>query len=150
MAHQLGAPLTTFGHFDPEEAEAAIALGVDLAAVDVESLRDGRLHLGHGARRLGVDVGADPVASVHDERALVHARLRRRDEVQVVRPPRPCRVNVRVGVEDGFQILPFACVPSRRQKKKTVSVRPATVASAAAAGSRDLGVGVVVWARVQP
>ncbi|RDW76326.1 putative pentafunctional AROM polypeptide [Aspergillus mulundensis] len=83
-----------------EEAEPAIGLGIDLDAVDHEALRDGRLELGDGARGVGRDVAREPVAAVHDERALVHACFRPRDEVSVVQAAGPGRVDDGVGVED--------------------------------------------------
>lgn len=114
MAHKHGLPLIL--HLDPEEAEAAITLGVGFHPVEVEALRDGRLHLGHRARRRAVDVRADAVAPVHDERPGVHASFRRRDEVEVVRPTRPGRVDVGVRMEDVGQILPFAGIAASSRR----------------------------------
>lgn len=74
MPHVPSAPFSLVG-LDPEEAEAAIALGIGFASVEVEALSDGGLHLGHGASGVEIDVGRDPVAAMHDERAVVHALL---------------------------------------------------------------------------
>lgn len=52
------------------------------------------------------------MAAVHDERAVVHASLRGRDEVEMVRPARPRCVDVCIGMEDGFQIFPFTRIPA--------------------------------------
>lgn len=60
---------------DPEETKPTIALGVDLAPVEVEPLRDGGLHLGHGSGRIKIDVRRDAVTTVHDEGSIVHAPL---------------------------------------------------------------------------
>ena len=110
MPHKPGSPLARVGHFDPEKAEPAIALGVDFASVKHKPLGDGRLHLGHGPRGLAVNVGGATVAAMHDEGPLVHTGLRRLDEIQVMRPSGPGRVDVSVGMKDGFEVLPFTRV----------------------------------------
>lgn len=74
MPHVPGLPLPLLC-LEPKEAESAVALGIGFGAIEVEALRDRRLHLGHRARGLGVDVGADPVTAMHDEGARVHATL---------------------------------------------------------------------------
>lgn len=84
MADKTCAPLAlqrAISLLAPEEAEAAIALGVDGAAVQHEALRDRGLHLGHGKQARRRDVTGHAVAAVHDERAAVHAGLRPGDEV---------------------------------------------------------------------
>ena len=50
------------------------------------------------------------MTAVHDEGAFVHAGLRGGDEVLVVGPPCPGCVDVGTGMEDRFQVLPFAGV----------------------------------------
>lgn len=91
---------TAFVKFHPEEKKPAIALRIDLAAVEDESLCDGCLHLRRRTSRGSVDISADPMASVHDEGACVHSPFRRADKILPVRFARPRCVNVRIRVED--------------------------------------------------
>lgn len=106
MTHILGPPLT-LEFFGPKEAESTVALGVDFTAIDHEALRDSGFHLGGSAAGLGIDISTDAMAAVHDKDAVVHAFLRRGDEVEVMSPTCPGGVDVRVWVENRSQILPF-------------------------------------------
>lgn len=99
MAHEFRQP-SPIRLFFKKETEAAVALGVDLAPINYEALRDGRLHIRNCARRCGVDVRSRAVDAMHDKGTLVHSGLRGFDEVLVVRPPSPRGVDVSVNVED--------------------------------------------------
>ena len=94
----------------PEETEAAVRLGVSLTPVDIEALRDRRLHLGGGTRGLGVDVRSSPLAAVHDPATGVHIGLTRGDEVAEGSASGPRGVDDHVVVEEGGEVLPFAGV----------------------------------------
>lgn len=82
MTHESGTPAAV--RLLEEETESAVCLGVDLASVDGETLRNGRFHLGNGARGVGGDVCCHAVAAVHDKGAFVHACLGCGDEVFIV------------------------------------------------------------------
>ena len=124
MPHKSRAPLACqlrkFGRVGgdllPEEAEAAVAFGVNFAAVTgfggevgkSEPLGDGGFHLCDGPCGRSVDVGRAAVATVHDEGAFVHAGLRSGDEVAVEGAAGPGSVDVGAGVKYAFEVFPFA------------------------------------------
>lgn len=82
-----------------KEAEAAVALGVNVASFNGEALRYGRFHLRDGTGRVSINVGGRAVDAVHDEGAVVHSGFRAFYEAFVVCPPGPGGVDVGVGVE---------------------------------------------------
>lgn len=98
MTHESGTPVTI--RLLEEKTESAVRLGIDLASVDGETLRNGRFHLGNGARGVGSDVCCHAVAAVHDKGAFVHAGLGCGDEVFIVDTAGPRGVYVGVWVED--------------------------------------------------
>lgn len=97
MSHKPRSPFTIC--LFKKEAEAAVCLGIDFSTVNVEALRNGRLHLRHGTGCVGGDITRNPVASVHYERPFIHSGLGRGDEVLVADPAGPGGVDEGVGVE---------------------------------------------------
>jgi hypothetical protein len=53
------------------------------------------------------------MAAVHDKGAIVHASLGAFYEVVVGYTARPGGVDVGTGVENGFEVFPFGCIPIR-------------------------------------
>lgn len=90
-----------------EKAEAAISFGVNLAAVDGESLGDGCLHFGHCTSSIGCDICCHSMAAVHNESTFVHTRFRGRHEILVVNAAGPGSIHMGIFVENRFEILPF-------------------------------------------
>ena len=109
MSHIPGAPFTGFS-LDPKEAEPAVTLRISLTSVQIESLGNGGLHLGHSTGRVEIDITSDSVTAMHDEGTVVHALLRGCDEIEMMRSSRPCRVDVCIWMKDRFQILPLTGV----------------------------------------
>jgi hypothetical protein len=95
-------------HFYKEKAEPAVGFDVEIDVVVHKALCNCCFELGDCARAGWVYVGGAAVAAVHDEGALVHAGFGGRDEVFVGYPAGPGGVDVGIGVEDGFKVLPFA------------------------------------------
>ena len=93
-----------------EETEAAVSLDIELDIVIDKTLCDCCFELGDCVDAGWVYVGGAAVAAVHNECALVHAGFSGGDEVFVGYPPGPGGVDVGIGVEDGFEVLPFACI----------------------------------------
>ena len=98
----------------PEETEPAIALGVYEAVLDGEALGNGCLHSGNGAGGFGVDVSGKTMASMHDEGSVVHASLRGGDEVEIWGSTGPSGVDESVGMEGGFEVLPFTGISANK------------------------------------
>lgn len=94
----------------PKEAKPTIALGVCLAVFKVKSLSDGGFHFCHGTSGLHVNVGASPMAAMHNEGAIVHSFLRCRNKIKMVGLARPGGVDICIWVENGFQILPLTSI----------------------------------------
>ena len=105
MTHQAGAPFPI--HLLEEEAEATVSLDIKLNIINDEALRDGGFELGDRVGAGGVDVGSAAMAAVHDEGALVHTGFGCGDELGVRDAAGPGSIDVCVGVEDGFEVLPF-------------------------------------------
>jgi len=95
------SPFPTLG-LQPKEAKSTVALGVCLAVVKVKPLSDGGFHFRHGPSGFRVDVGAGPVAAMHNECTIVHSFLRSRNEIKIVCLTRPGSVEVCIWVENGF------------------------------------------------
>jgi hypothetical protein len=95
-------------HLFEEEAEAAVGLDVKFDIVVDKALCDCCFELGDCAGAGRVYVGGATVAAVHDECAFVHAGFGGGDEVSVGYAARPGGVDMCIGVEDGFEVLPFA------------------------------------------
>lgn len=98
MPHKPCSPFTIC--LFEEETKPAVCLGIDLGPVNVEPLRDGRLHLRDSTGGVGCDITRNAVASVHDERAFIHPGLGRGNEVLVTDPAGPGGVDEGVGVEN--------------------------------------------------
>lgn len=116
MPHEPSPPLSVvivLFFLLPEEAEPTVRLHVDLALVQHKALRDGGLHLRHGTGGGGLDVSGGAVDAVHDEGTAVHAGLGGADEVLVEGATSPGGIYVCIGVEDGFEVFPFAGVAGR-------------------------------------
>jgi hypothetical protein len=109
MSHKPRLPIPIL-FFLPEETESAVAFGVDFRAGEVEALGYGGFHFCYGALAVEGDVGGYAVTAVHDEGAFIHPCLRALDEVEIVCPSGPGRVDMGCGMEDGFQILPLTCI----------------------------------------
>lgn len=117
VTHESSLPLVV--NPDPKEAEATVALGVGLVAIEVEALRNGGFHLRDRSSCIPAIIRSDAVTLMQNEGTRVHAPFRRGDEVEVVSSPRPRRTNVRLGMGDTSETLPFAGIPS--QFRRSVS-----------------------------
>lgn len=93
-----------------EEDEAAIGFDVKSDGVVGEALGDGSFKFSYSVRSSRVDISGAAMAAVHDKSASVHAGFGGGDEFGVWDAARPGGIDVGVGVEDGFKVLPFACI----------------------------------------